>query len=74
MSKESDHERERAYRPPPYVYRRDLEPAEMLPAVGIGIGVGLLAFYGALILLQRTPLEPAPRIGRNPAQRRPGDD
>ena len=74
MTNDEDRERERAHRPQPYVYRRHLEPAEMLPAVGIGIGVGLLAFYGAMILLQRTPLEPAPRVGRNPAQRRPGDD
>ena len=42
---------------PAYVYRRDLEPAEMLPAVGVALGVGLAAFYVAYVLLQRTPFD-----------------
>lgn len=43
-----------------YTYRRDLRPAELLPAVGAGIAVGLAAFYVARLLLQRTPLVPGP--------------
>lgn len=40
-----------------YVYRRDLETAELLPAMGVGLGVGLAAFYVARLFLQRTPLD-----------------
>lgn len=43
-----------------YSYRRDLSLRELLPAVGVGVGVavgaGLVAFYVARLLLQRTPL------------------
>ena len=41
-----------------YTYRRGLEPTELLPAIGVGLGVGALAFYVAYLFLQRTPLEP----------------
>jgi len=41
-----------------YVYRRRLKAQELLPAIGVGIGVGTLAFYMAYLFLQRTPLEP----------------
>lgn len=40
-----------------YTYRRDLEPQELLPAVGVGVGVGLAAFYVVRLFLQRTPLD-----------------
>jgi hypothetical protein len=40
-----------------YTYRRHLEPAELLPAVGIAVGAGLAAFYVAWLFLQRTPLD-----------------
>lgn len=40
-----------------YVYRRSLTGRELLPAVGVGVGVGLAAFYVARLLLQRTPLD-----------------
>ena len=48
-----------------YVYRRQLSGAELLPAVGVAIGVGALAFYLARIVLQRTPMRPdrAPALG-----------
>ena len=39
-----------------YSYRRELSLRELLPAVGVGVGVGLAAFYVARIVLQRTPL------------------
>ena len=39
-----------------YYYRRALSARELLPAVGIAIGVGLLGFYVARILAERTPL------------------
>ena len=41
-----------------YTYRRRLEPKQLLPAIGVGVGVGAIAFYVAYLLLQRTPLEP----------------
>lgn len=44
----------------PYFYRRPLHANEVIPAIGVGIGVGLAAFYVARLLLQRTPLAPAP--------------
>jgi hypothetical protein len=50
-----------------YYYRRSLTPREALPAVGVGIGVGLIAFYLAKILLERTPLRPE----RRPPTQRP---
>ena len=43
-----------------YTYRRDLRPAELIPAIGAGIAVGLAAFYVARLFLQRTPLVPGP--------------
>ena len=49
---------------PPYIYRRQLSAAELLPAIGAAIGAGLLGFYVARVLLERTPLEAAPREGR----------
>ena len=41
-----------------YVYRRQLDAKELMPAIGVGIGVGALAFYVAYLFFQRTPLEP----------------
>lgn len=63
-----------------YTYRRELEPKELLPAIGAGIAVGLAAFYVARLFLQRTslvpgPLEPTDRL--EPRRRkgtRAGDD
>lgn len=39
-----------------YTYRRPLEVGELIPAIGIGIGVGFLAYYVARVLVERTPL------------------
>jgi hypothetical protein len=50
-----------------YYYRRPLTPRELLPAAGVGVGVGLIAFYLAKILLERTPL----RSERRPSTQRP---
>ena len=44
-----------------YHYRRPLTPRELVPALGVGVGVGLVAFYIAKILLERTPLRPERR-------------
>lgn len=54
-----------------YVYRRHLEPRELLPAVGVGVGVGAVAFYIVYLLLQRTPLDTRSIPARAPAQRSP---
>ncbi len=44
--------------PATYVYRRELELVELLPAVGAALVTGLAAFYVARLFLQRTPLGP----------------
>jgi hypothetical protein len=41
-----------------YSYRRTLSAAELLPAIGVGVAAGALAFYVARMFLQRTPLSP----------------
>jgi len=43
---------------PEYYYRRDLAARELLPAVGVAVGVGVAAFYLARLFAQRTPLSP----------------
>ena len=55
-----------------YDYRRPLNGRELLPALGIGVAAGVVAFYLARIMLQRTPLQPAlrPRSARLPESRR----
>jgi hypothetical protein len=56
-----------ARRPPPterldhYVYRRQLDARELIPAIGAGIVTGLAAFYIARLFLERTPLLPEDR-------------
>lgn len=52
-----------------YVYRRTLEPRELLPALGVGVGVGAIAFYIAYLFLQRTPLDPGTLPAGAPAKR-----
>ena len=52
-----------------YYYRRPLSARELVPAVGVAVATGLVAFYLAKLLLQRTPLEPG--RGRADATRRP---
>jgi hypothetical protein len=41
-----------------YFYRRSLKTRELLPAVGLGVAAGVVAFYLANLYLQRTPLVP----------------
>jgi hypothetical protein len=45
-----------------YTYRRDLRAVEMIPAIGVGVAVGLAAFYVATLLAQRTPLVPGGKL------------
>lgn len=47
-----------------FSYRRELEVRDVLPAIGIGITVGLVAFYLTGVFLQRTPLVPGVRPTR----------
>jgi hypothetical protein len=58
---------------PAYVYRRTLAGSELLPAIGVGVALGLGAFYVTRLFLQRTPLEPPPATGRSRAPRRAAD-
>jgi hypothetical protein len=54
-----------------YVYRRQLDTRELIPAIGAGIAVGLAAFYVARLFLERTPLLPEERrIGKHHASGR----
>jgi hypothetical protein len=39
-----------------YYYRRSLSARELLPAVGVGLAAGALAFYVTRILLERAPV------------------
>ena len=52
-----------------YVYRRTLRPRDLLPALGVGVGVGAIAFYIAYLVLQRTPLDPGRLPAAAPAKR-----
>ena len=52
-----------------YVYRRRLKPVDLLPAIGVGIGVGAAAFYIAYLFLQRTPLDSTRLPAAAPAKR-----
>ena len=42
----------------PFYSRRSLSAGELLPAIGIGVAAGLVAFYLAQVVMQRTPLAP----------------
>lgn len=54
-----------------YVYRRSLQPMELIPAIGAGIVTGLAAFYVAKLFLERTPLLPEEqRLGKHHASGR----
>lgn len=53
-----------------YYYRRPLTSRDLLPALAVGIGAGLVAFYVARLFAERTPLLPtgtAVRPRRRPA-------
>lgn len=39
-----------------YTYRRPLSIRETLPAIGVAVAAGLVAFYITRLFLQRTPL------------------
>lgn len=52
-----------------YTYRRKLTAREVLPAIAVGIGAGLFAFYVTRLLLQRTPLR-VDRASRAPRSER----
>lgn len=52
-----------------YVYRRRLDATELMPAIGVGVGVGMVAFYLAYLFLQRTPLEPKALPAAEPKKR-----
>jgi hypothetical protein len=55
-----------------YYYRRQLGAKDLLPAVGVGVAVGLAGFYVVQLLIQRTPLVPQgelPRARTSPPKR-----
>jgi len=51
-----------------YFYRRSLTMSELLPAIGVGVAAGVVAFYISRLVLQRTPL--VPRASTTPPRRR----
>ena len=77
MSAKSDPRAERLPRVTPagteYFYRRALSARELLPAVGVAVGAGLVAFYLARLFFQRTPLRPELRRGRRDVAARVDD-
>ena len=50
-----------------YYYRRQLGAKDLLPAVSVGVAVGMAGFYLVQLLIQRTPLVPQGELGRAPA-------
>ena len=53
-----------------YDYRRSLRTGDYLLAAGVGIGVGMAAFYIATRFAQRTLLLDETRVGELPRKRR----
>jgi hypothetical protein len=49
-----------------YYYRRHLNAADLAPAIGVGIAVGLAGFYLVQLLIQRTPLVPPEALAHEP--------
>ena len=43
-----------------YFYRRRLSLSDVAPAIGVGVSVGLFAFYLARLFTERTPLRLPP--------------
>lgn len=41
---------------PGYTIRRPLPPSALVPAIGVGVAIGLAAFYVTKLLLERQPL------------------
>ncbi|MDQ6831337.1 MAG: hypothetical protein M3081_20950 [Gemmatimonadota bacterium] len=53
-----------------YYYRRPLRAAELLPVIGAAVGAGIVTFYFARMIAQRTPLVPRePRAGKGTSER-----
>ena len=55
-----------------YYYRRSLKTMDVLMAAGVGIGVGMFAFYLAKRFAQRTPLLTEKEAARPVKLRRKG--
>jgi hypothetical protein len=53
-----------------FFYRRRVSGRDLLPAIGLGLAAGILAFYVAQIYLQRTPLVPARKGGSDAGPKR----
>ena len=49
-----------------YYYRRHLGAKDLLPAIGVGVAVGLAGFYVVQLLIQRTPLVPPDALAHEP--------
>ncbi len=54
-----------------YFYRRSLSGRDLLPVMGVAVAAGLLAFYVARIMQQRTPLLPDDASARHSGRPRP---
>ena len=52
-----------------YYYRRSLTPRDYLLAAGVGLGVGMFAYYIATRFAQRTLLLDGSRMGALPRKR-----
>jgi hypothetical protein len=50
-----------------FYVRRPLATRELLPAIAVGIGAGLFAYYVTKVLTQRVPLRPGAKVVRRPS-------
>ena len=57
-----------------YFYRRSLTMRELMPAIGVAVGVGFAAFYLARLFAQRTPLLPKDAVVRRRGRNGPVRD
>jgi len=54
-----------------YTYRRKLRATDLLPAVAVGVSLGVAGFYVARVLLQRTAVLPRSSVNRALVRSRP---
>ena len=72
MPQSEMHRRRQRHAEEEYSYRRTLGLSELLPAIGIGIGAGLFAYYVTRLMMQRTPLRvPGRELARTKRDRHP---
>ena len=54
-----------------YTYRRKLRATDLMPALAVGVSLGIAGFYVARVLLQRTPVFPRSSATKGLVRARP---